>query len=172
MKNLLKWGFTNQIVRMIEDLIGKMKTGTVKYRNIFTGQELKITDFLQIEVETIDYLVSYFSNNLETEVQGLKDAISKDIKILRYKTDRLKKTKDTFNKSLMIKQIITKPVMFHLFLMGCQNEKKIMPGKKVICLIVVKIVEKQFQKSQKKYIELLMLFHSSERTNILPRFLL
>ena len=42
-KELIKIGGSRiKLVRMIEDLIGKMKTGTVKYCNILTGQDLQI----------------------------------------------------------------------------------------------------------------------------------
>ncbi|MBL6996556.1 hypothetical protein [Desulfobacula sp.] len=67
------------LVRIIENFIGKMKTGTVKYCNILTGQDMKNTDFGQIEVEAIDYLVRYFSDNLETEAQGLEECIHRDL---------------------------------------------------------------------------------------------
>jgi len=46
-----------KLVRIIEDFIGKMKTGTVKYRNILTGQYMQNIYFGQIEEETIDYWV-------------------------------------------------------------------------------------------------------------------
>ncbi len=67
------------IARIIEEFVGKMRIRTVKYRNIITGQAMDGIVFNQIEVETIDYLTRYFSDNLKTEIQELEGCIHRDL---------------------------------------------------------------------------------------------
>lgn len=74
------FGSRIKFARIIGEFIGKMRIGTAKYCNILTGQAMGSIDFKQIEIETIDYLTSFFSGNLRTEIQGLEEYIRTAIK--------------------------------------------------------------------------------------------
>jgi hypothetical protein len=67
------------LVRMIEDFIGKMKTGTIKYCSILTGQQLNKQTDQQLEHELISFLCRYFTGNLETEINKFKEIIENEI---------------------------------------------------------------------------------------------
>jgi len=153
-----------KLVRIIEDFIGKMRIRTVKYCNILTGQAMDGINFKLIEVKTIDYLIRYFSNNFETEIQGLKEAISKDIKILRYKTDRLKKTKDKFNKSHLDKTNNNKASHVSSFSNGMPEREKNNAVEKGNMLDSSKNYRKTIPKKPKEIHRIIDAFTIPERT--------
>jgi hypothetical protein len=85
------------IVRKIEDFIGKINS--TPFCSINTGDLLEDIQTDKIEIETIDYIVRYFTNGFKKELEKFEEVIQNDFKIQKNKKN-IKITKDTLRNTV------------------------------------------------------------------------
>ena len=69
------------IVRLIEDILGKIKS--TPFCKVSTGELIGNIDTDVIEKELIEYILRYFTTGFKKEFEGIKNVISKEFKSLK-----------------------------------------------------------------------------------------
>jgi hypothetical protein len=65
------------LVRMIEDFIVKVKS--TGFASTYSGNSIDVKINDEFELETIEFLINYFQENFQNEIESVKEIIAKDL---------------------------------------------------------------------------------------------